>query len=63
MRKWLPGTQILNLNLEIPADLKPGRYNLAVALLDPYSKEVAVKLAIEGRDAKGWYNLSEVEVE
>ncbi len=47
----------------IPPDIKPGRYNLAVALLDPYTKEVAVKLAIEGRDSQGWYILSELEVE
>jgi len=60
---WLPGKHRLNLGLSLPADIKPGRYNLAVALLDPYTKEVAVKLAIEGLDAHGWYNLSEIEVE
>ncbi len=63
IKKWLPGKHNLNLDLKIPADIKPGRYNLAVALLDPYTKEVAVKLAIEGRDSEGWYNLSELEVE
>jgi hypothetical protein len=63
LRDWLPGRHFLELELEIPADLKPGRYNLALALLDPFTGEVAVKLAIEGRDAQGWYNLSEVEVE
>ena len=43
--------------------MKPGRYNLAVALLDPYTKEVAVQLAIEGRDSQGWYGLSDIEIE
>jgi hypothetical protein len=62
VRNWLPGRHSLNMTLQIPADVKPGRYNLAVALLDPFSKEVAVKLAIEGRDSQGWYNLSEVVV-
>ena len=60
---WLPGQHTLNLDLMIPPDIKAGRYNLAVALLDPYSKEVAVKLAIEGRDALGWYVLSDLEIE
>ena len=60
---WLPGIHALNLDLIIPSDIKLGRYNLAVALLDPYTKEVAVKLAIEGRDALGWYVLSDLEVE
>jgi hypothetical protein len=63
LRDWLPGIHTLNLDLEIPSDIKPGRYNLALALIDPFSKEVAVKLAIEGRDSQGWYNLSEVEIE
>ena len=63
IKEWLPGTHTLNLDMKIPPDIKPGRYNLAVALLDPYTKEVAVKLAIEGRDSQGWYNLSELEVE
>lgn len=63
VRNWLPGKHTLDLNLKIPADLQPGGYNLAVALLDPYTQEVAVKLAIEGLDAHGWYNLSQIEVE
>lgn len=62
LRDWLPGIHALNLDLEIPSDIKPGTYNLALALIDPFSKEVAVKLAIEGRDSQGWYNLSEVEI-
>jgi len=63
IRKWLPGIHQLNLELEIPASVKPGKYNLAVALKDPYTREVAVKLAIEGMDSQGWYNLSEVMIE
>jgi hypothetical protein len=60
--KWLPGIHDVTLALAIPADLDPGRYRLAVALLDPFTREPAVRLAIEGRDAQGWYNLSELEV-
>jgi hypothetical protein len=62
LRDWLPGSHILELDLKIPGDIKPGRYNLAVALLDVHTGEVAVKLAIKGMDANGWYNLSELEV-
>jgi hypothetical protein len=62
IKKWLPGKHQLNLDLQVPASVKPGKYNIAVALKDPYTKEVAVKLAIEGIDAQGWYNLSEVMV-
>ena len=63
IKKWLPGIHHLNLDLHIPASVKPGKYNLAVALKDPYSLEVAVKLGIEGMDSQGWYNLSEVIIE
>jgi hypothetical protein len=62
VKEWLPGRHLLNLDLIIPDDTQPGKYNLAVALLDPFTNEVAVKLAIEGCDAEGWYNLSELEV-
>lgn len=60
--RWLPGKHMLNLDLAIPAEVKTGKYNLALALLDPYTNEAAVELAIEGRDARGWYNIAEVEV-
>jgi hypothetical protein len=63
LKKWLPGKHQLNLDLEIPASVKPGKYNLAVALKDPYTKEVAVRLGIKGMDSQGWYNLSEVVIE
>ncbi len=63
LKNWLPGIHPLHLNLKIPASVKPGKYNLAVALKDPYTKEAAVKLGIEGMDAQGWYNLSEVTIE
>jgi hypothetical protein len=59
---WLPGRRDVRLDLALPADIEPGRYRLALALLDPFTREPAVRLAIEGRDAQGWYSLSEVEV-
>ncbi len=63
LRDWLPGINNLKQNLKIPGTMQPGRYNLAVALLDLHTEEVAVKLAIEGMDAHGWYILSELEIE
>jgi len=60
--KWLPGPHDVKLDLALPADIEPGRYRLAVALIDPFTREPAVRLAIEGRDAQGWYNLSQLEV-
>ncbi|MFC2076554.1 DUF4832 domain-containing protein [candidate division KSB1 bacterium] len=62
VRQWLPGTYKQKFDLKLPDDLAPGRYHLALAMIDPFSKEPEVKLAIEGRDRSGWYSLSEVEV-
>jgi len=58
VRKWLPGKHQVSLDLEIPSTIKAGRYYFDVGLLDPYTKEPTVRLAIEGRDGQGWYSLS-----
>ncbi len=59
---WLPGRHDVGLNLAVPKGMTAGRYRLSLALLDPFTSEPAIQLANEGRDAQGWYNLSEVEV-
>jgi len=59
---WLPGRHDLTLDLAVPKTLAPGLYCLSLALLDPFTRQPAVQLAIEGRDARGWYHLTEVEV-
>ena len=62
LRTWLPGRYDLTLDFSVPSDLSPGRYHLMLALLDPFTNEPAVRLAIEGRDSQGWHGLSELEV-
>lgn len=62
VRKWLPGKHQICLDLQIPVTIEPGRYYLDVGILDPYTREPTVSLAIEGRDGQGWYSLSELEV-
>ena len=48
--------------LLLPADLRPGRYDLAVAIVEPSTREPAIRLAVAGRAADGWYPLSRVDV-
>jgi hypothetical protein len=62
VRSWLPGRHDLSAALKIPASTLPGRYHLAVGMLDPYTGEPAVQLAIQGRDAQGWYPVSQLEI-
>ncbi|MGI2295974.1 S-layer homology domain-containing protein [Paenibacillus sp. GXUN7292] len=62
LRTWLPGKTSLTSNLAIPANLQPGIYQLAVAIVDPDTGLPAVDLAISGRNDDGRYVLDNVEV-
>lgn len=62
IRKWLPGDAVFEDPLFVPPDLAPGTYELSVALLDPISTQPGIRLAIEGRDADGWYALGKIRV-
>jgi Domain of unknown function (DUF4832)/Beta-galactosidase len=59
---WLPGSHELSDAFTLPADLKPGKYALRLAFLDPETQKPRLKLAIAGREEDGWYRVGEVEV-
>ena len=63
VRKWLPGDAVFDGTVYVPEDLKPGSYRFCLALLDPRTGQPAIRLAIEGRQADGWYDLGEISVE
>jgi hypothetical protein len=63
LRKWLPGEAVFDGSLYVDAGLKPGVYRLRVGILDPRTEKPAIKLAIEGRQPDGWYDLGELEVQ
>jgi hypothetical protein len=62
IRQWLPGDSIYENTVPIPRELKPGKYRLRVALLDPRTRTPAIRLAIAGRQSDGWYDLGEINV-
>ena len=62
LTRWLPGDAVVDKSLLIPQDLPPGTYRFRVALLDPKTSQPGVLLAIEGRQADGWYDLGSVEL-
>ena len=62
VRKWLPGDAVFDGTIYVPESLKPGTYRLRVALLDPRTGQPAIKLAIEGLQSDGWYDLAPIEV-
>jgi hypothetical protein len=63
VRKWLPGDAVFDGPVYVPEGLNPGTYRLRVALLDPHTEKPAMRLAIRGRDADGWYDVGPIAVE
>jgi hypothetical protein len=63
--EWdLPKGEVVAVADEValPPDIPPGKYTLSVAVVGEDSPEPAIRLGIKGRQADGWYPLSEVEV-
>lgn len=63
VRTWLPGDNLYNDSVFVPASLPDGNYILEIALVDPVNNKAAIKLAIAGREADGWYPLGSVKVD
>jgi hypothetical protein len=59
VRKWLPGDAVVEEDIDVPR-LKTGEYRLRVALLDPRTRQPAIRLGIEGRGQDGWYDLGSI---
>jgi hypothetical protein len=62
IRSWLPGYHLTEEEIQLPDSLQPGEYTLRVGILDPNTKQPAVRLAIEGREEDGWYTLGRFSV-
>ena len=62
IKQWLPGDSVYENTAPIPWDLKPGKYRLRVALLDPRTRIPAIRLAIAGRQSDGWYDMGDIVV-
>ena len=63
IKQWLPGDSVWENTTPVPRDLKPGKYRLRVALLDPATLTPAIQLAISGRQNDGWYDMGDIVVD
>ena len=57
------GDSVYENTVSVPHELKPGKYRVRVALLDPHTRKPAIRLAIAERQEDGWYNMGEITVE
>jgi hypothetical protein len=62
IRTWMPGDNLYNESVFIPADLPNGTYHLSIAIVDPDTHNPAIKLAIQDVDPDGWYRLGNLTV-
>lgn len=62
VKKWLPGDAVVDQTIYLPHTLKAGTYQLRVALLDPRTNVPAIRLAIQGREADGWYGMGTINI-
>lgn len=63
IESWLPGDILYDDAVFVPADTPAGDYDLAIALLDPTTRQPKVKLAIAGKGDDGWYSLGSIRVQ
>jgi len=62
VRGWLPGEKNESAELALPGTLQPGKYTLAIAILDPSAKTPGIQFAMTGVRPDGRYAISEVVV-
>jgi uncharacterized protein YfaT (DUF1175 family) len=62
IKQWLPGDIVYEDAVFIPSDTSPGTFELQIGILDPMLAGPRINLAMEGRNAEGWYSLGKVEV-
>ena len=63
VRKWVPGNWLYEGNVYVDDALKQGNYRFRVGILDPRTGKPAIRLAIEGLQPDGWYDLGQIVVE
>jgi len=63
VRAWLPGDNLYNNAVFVPANLPDGDYQLEIALVDAATERPKIKLAIAGVDPDGWYPLGTIHIQ
>ena len=59
---WLPGRSTVNASIKVPADIAAGEYTLAVKMTTADSRQDVIRLAMEGEQSDGSYDLYTITV-
>jgi len=62
IRKWLPGDWMQNDVFDVPQDIKPGTYELAVGIVHDLPTIKTLEVRMEGRREDGFYPVSTIVV-
>lgn len=62
IRTWMPGLNWFSESLVVPEGLVQGEAQLSVGVIDPVTRRVVVRFAIEETEADGWHPLTWVDV-
>ena len=59
---WLPGDNMFDDAVFVPLDMALGEYDMQIGLVDRSTHTPAVKIAINGMQSDGWYQLGKIEI-
>jgi hypothetical protein len=62
LKEWLPGDAVVDRSVYVPENLAPGTYSFRVAMLDPDTRQPAIRLGNEGRQSDGWYDMGTITI-
>lgn len=62
LTSWLPGDHLYDNAIFVPYDLKSGKYQLELGIINKDNEKEKIKLGIEGETADGWYPMGEIEI-
>lgn len=62
IKEWLPGDIVYDNSFSIPEGFQLGIYDVQVAIVDKLNLKPVINLAIEGKEADGWYQLGKINI-
>lgn len=61
VRKWLPGEHKESIHIELPADIKPGKYSIEAGIISDIFP--VIYLATDAERDGGYYKLADIEID